>query len=1109
MEHLVTVLSEIVKKPLKNSFDQEIIVVQNRGMQRWLTMELSSELGIWANCRYPFPSAFIHDLFKATIPEAVDNLQFDPDILVWKILHNLPDLLSIPSFKPIATYLEDSDPVKLFQLSRKIADLFDQYTIYRPEMVLQWEIENENHWQAHLWRTIFPQGKITPQDTFHRAKLKQAFLNRLNQKSIDTNLFPERVSIFGISALPPFYVELFNAISSITEVNFFVLNPCAEYWDDILSEKEINRILSRNYKTIKIKSDDKKLHFDLGNSLLSSWGRFGRDFLTNLHEYCPEEYSLPVNPEKPILLSKLQSDILNLIERGNAENPPFPIEKSDHSIQIHSCHSPMREVEVLYDNLLNLFRLDPDLKPSDIIVMSPDIQTYAPFINAVFGSVSQMELKIPFSLADLGLNVESIVTKAFASLLEIPGSRFTVSSIIDLLEIRQIQSSFNISEEEIQIIKNWILESGIRWGIDKSSKDSLNLPAFDENTWSYGLNRLLLGFSLPSEDKFSFFDIAGYDNIEGSQSETLGNVLDFVESLVEFNSKSAVKHTLQQWSEILLWLLNRFFKVDQNEENDILLLRNTILELSSVANALNYKDEIHFDIVKNWIGTKLKQQSFRPGFITGTVTFCAMLPMRSIPFKIVCIIGLNDSFPRHGNNFSWNMISSKPRIGDHCLDQEDRYLFLEALLSARDLFYVSYIGQSPQDNVARQSSVLIEELLDYLDKSFYFKSIDDQDSNRKINRDKRECSEDNITDSIKSDYVVSMRNSITTKHYLQAFNQTYFIKDSNLFSFSEDNFKASLKVGSGNDLRMPFFSEPLPSPDESFKSLQIIELIRFFQNPSRFILNKRSGITLENRTEQFSDDEPFDLKGIDHYKSAERLLNNLMNGESIENCYNQLKRNGFLPHGTVGKFHYDQLSRNVNDFLNDLSNLHNTAALENLFVDNVLGDFHITGIINNIRKMHFLHFKFAFIKASELLNAWIRHLIINCFKTDGYPLTSILISRDRSIRFKPVEDSEKILLNLLNLYWTGLSTPLQFFPNSSLEYAEQVVVKGKPEDYAFKIALKTWEGNDFSVISAESEDPYHKLCFRSSEQIGDDFKKYSIEVFQPLIAHLEEMEISK
>ncbi len=1101
MECLVTILAQIIKKPLRSALDQEIIVIQNRGMERWLSIQLAKELGVWANCRYPFPNAFVHELFSIAIQELPDHLPSDPQLLVWKIMQTLPEHLHLDQFKPLSNYLSVSNPLKFFQLSKKIADLFDQYTIYRPEMIMRWEQDpEEKHWQATLWRALFNENSI------HLARLKNLFYNKLSDRSIQEELFPQRVNIFGISALPPFHTELFNALSTVTEVNFFVLNPCAEYWDDILTEKEISRFLNKSLKNRKKKIPQAQLHLDQGNSLLSSWGKYGRDFLSRLHQFSPEEYSLPVDNGKATILATIQSDILNLRERGTSEYPPCEVAENDNSIQIHCCHSPMREVEVLYDNILNFFRLYPGLQPSDIVVMSPDIETYAPYIDAVFGSVQDPSLRIPYTLADRNIRVESTIAESFLTLLELPGSRFAVSSVIDLLETREIQSTFSITESDLPVIKKWISESGIRWGIDQHTKERLNLPPLAENTWSYGLNRLLLGYSLPSGDQLSFMDIAGYDHVEGSQSEILGNFLDFIEKLTEFMTNLEHEHTLEEWSEILIRYFNSFFKADQEHQNDLFMIHNTLAELDSIHKELNYTEKVPLDIIKNWLSSKLQQQSLRPAFITGNLTFCALLPMRSVPFKIVCLLGLDDStFPRHSSYFSWNLIAANPKPGDRSLELEDRYLFLEALLSARDLLYISYTGQSPYDNVFRRPSVILEELLDYLDKSFFINALSNTIlSSAEESESTTQTPEKSITASSDKSYSNSIREAIITKHRLQAFSPAYFEGNSKLFSFSTENYLAALNTGKINENSDPFFPTTLPEPDSTFKSLQIDDLCRFFQNPSRYLLKRRLNISPDIRHVNFSDDEPFDISGFEKFKLTEKLIEHLLSGRSVQECYKQFKIMGELPHGTVGKHHFDVISREVSDFVDNLSSLKVEPQLNNLLIDNDLFDFHIYGSIENLWKNYQLQYRYTRLKGADLLNLWIRHLIVNHFGSASYPKSSLMLTRDECIRFNEVKNSEQLLSKLLNLYWDGLSSPLPFFPESSWEFAKTILLENKPEDTALFNAQKKWNGDSYMSIPGESQDPYNSLCFGSNDPLYEEkFKLTAMEIFEPLISNME------
>ncbi|MDO5577065.1 MAG: exodeoxyribonuclease V subunit gamma, partial [Fibrobacter sp.] len=579
-------------------------------------------------------------------------------------------------------------------------------------MILNWEQGQDNNWQAVLWR------ELSNEKTAHFAALKQLFLEKLSLGQVSASLFPERVMIFGISVLPPSYVEILEAVSSLIEVHFFLLNPSAEYWDDILSPREISQHIKNISKKNRKKTvNSELLHIDQGNPLLASLGKAGRDFIVKLHN-TTDEISFAAEPDEtnsPTLLQSIQSDIFHLRNRTDHLSPPCKIAQSDKSIQVHSCHSPMREVEILYDNLLSMFENDSTLTPSDIVVMTPNIDLYAPFIKAVFNACEEARMKIPFSIADRSFRSESSMTEHFLAMLELPESRFTIKSILDLLESPQIRSSFDIRTQDLSKIRNWLINSNIRWGIDETALKSLGLPEFTSNTWDAGISRLLLGYALPSNKEKLFKGIAGFDDIEGSDSEIFGNFLNFYTALVNFRKLLQKNYSVSEWAELLSSGISRFFKALPENEHEIIALRNCLYDLGKSAAEADFTDQVDIGLFRTAFSENISGINHSPGFITGGVTFCAMLPMRSIPFRVICLIGFNeDTFPRKSVYHSWDLIAQNPKPGDRSLQFEDRYLFLETILSARDIWYVSYVGSSNNGANSRKPSVMVDEVLDYI-----------------------------------------------------------------------------------------------------------------------------------------------------------------------------------------------------------------------------------------------------------------------------------------------------------------------------------------------------------------------------------------------------------
>ncbi len=424
LEILAEALAEVLRRPLSSPLEPEIIVIQSLGMERWLSMELARHHGICANSVFPFPNTFVHQVFKHVLPDISERSPYDPGVMTWKIMRHLPPLLKRPEFESLRIYLEEGGDLKQFQLSERIADLFDQYLLFRPDMIFQWERGGGRHWQATIWRDL-----VKGHEGGHRAALAKDFFERMQKFPTELEGLPERVSVFGISALTPMHLQVLAGISRVTQVNLFLMNPCSEYWGDILSDREIKR--TRALEGKEGEKTDESLHMEKGNSLLASMGTLGRDFFDMLNEVGCEEYHSFEEPGEKTLLTSLQTDILNLEERGL--NGKKVVSSKDRSIQIHSCHSPMREIEVLKDQLLHMFEEDPDLKPTDILVMTPDIETYTPYIQAVFDTSHEDAKWIPFSIADRGFRNESEIIEPFLAILDLWQGRFGVSQVLSVL----------------------------------------------------------------------------------------------------------------------------------------------------------------------------------------------------------------------------------------------------------------------------------------------------------------------------------------------------------------------------------------------------------------------------------------------------------------------------------------------------------------------------------------------------------------------------------------------------------------------------------------------------------------------------------------------------
>jgi len=1073
LEILSKQLAQVVREPLSSPFAQETIVVQSLGMERWVSMELARHNGICANCYFPFPNNFLQDIFKKIIPDLPDYSPFESAIMTFKIMKILPACMNIPGFESIKSYLKDDiNKLKLFQLAEKLADTFEQYLVFRPEMIFKWEegreeTDQEDRWQEYLWREL-----VKDNEEKHRAYLRKALFEKIRKKQVSFKDLPQRVSLFGISYMPPFHLEVFTQISQLVEVNLFVLNPCMEYWADIASDLQIRKIKDKYAEKYNVPDE---LHLEKGNRLLASMGALGRDFFRLISSFDYEIYELFEDQSCYNILSGIQSDILYLREGDNEKErrPVVPAANIDDlSIQVHSCHSAMREVEVLHDNLLAMLEDDKKLLPKDIIVMTPDIEPYAPFIHAVFNAQPDETLRIPYSIADKSMKKESRIIETFFFVLDLKESRLGISSIMTLMESPAIKGKFDLTDSDIEMVEFWIRETNIKWGYDGLTKKKLGIPGFNENTWKAGIERLLLGYAMPGGGRKMFSGILPYDHIEGSNVKTLGKLLEFLDCIFKWKKELEKTQTLRKWGVAFIEILEQFFMPDEGTEREIHYLRRTFKDLENKERISGFKDKVELEVMRSYLEGIFEQEFTSAGFISKGITFCAMLPMRSIPFKIICLIGMNnDTFPREFRPLGFDLIARKPKVGDRSKRNDDKYLFLEACISAREKLYISYVGQSIQDNTKIEPSVIISELIDYIEKCF------------------------TLPDNF-------IKENLITHHKLQAFSPEYFREDSKLYSYSRENYLAGKSFLEHSD-KLKFFSKTLSAPTDEFRNLEIETLCAFFSHPVKYLLQRRLGIYLDEATDSVDEKENFSINGLEKYKIEQDLLKNRLSGFELDDMLPVQRATGTLPHGNIGKVSYSEMSNDAEIFADKLENITEGNKLNSLDIDYEIAGFKITGKITDIYEQGLIIFRYATVKPKDYLKAWIYHLLLCTIGDNKCTQKTTLLGSNLVYEFDPVQNPEEILGHLLQVYWKGLSEPVHFFPLTSYKYAHLFLVKEKAEYDALGNARKTWEGNDFNP--GESNDLYFDLCFRETDPLDDEFERLSINILKPIFEYGREV----
>ena len=1128
VESLLSGLTRVVAQPLPDPLESECIVVQGRGMERWLSLALADRLGVLANPDFPFLRAFLRDILGKVLEDdpalpgrpRVDDA-FEPARLMWSIAELLGELADARSFRPVKDYLAgETRGEKALALARRIADSFDHYAIYRPEWVLAWErgesapeaglSQRDEAWQAELWRAL-----VARHGSVHLARRIEKFLAVLGSGSPVPDAIPSRISLFGVATLPPLFLSALGGLGKVTEMHLFVLSPSREYWGQIRSARE--QIRERRARG----EAPGEMHFEEGHPLLASLGRLGRDFQEIIEasiDYREDDEDLYRDPLSESdgpgsMLHVLQSDILHLRDRGGFEagEPPLPLAPGDRSIQVHACHGPMREAEILRDQLLDLFENDPSLEPRDVIVMTPDVDTYAPFIEAAFGSEAgdAGHQAIPCRVADRGARSVFEVVEAFFRLLDALAGRLSASSVLDLLGAPCIRERFGLGEADEPILRDWILGAGVGWGIDADHRVREGQPRAEENTWRFGLDRLFLGYAMADGPESLFSGVRPQEGAQGAEAALLGRLGDFTRALFDFHGRVEKPLRPAQWRGLLAALVESMIETDSETAHQRQLILEALDEVVRAAEQGKFEDELSLTSMREQLEAGIADKRPSGGFLVGGVTFCELVPMRTVPFRVVCLMGLGDTeFPRIRRRLGFDLIGRRPRPGDRSSREDDRYLFLEALLSARDYFLVTYKGQNPRDNESLPPSVVVGELLDHLDRAFV---LDGEGGEARTTRE-----------------------VVTVAHRLQPFNPVYFSAregDARLFSYSATGCAGAVALAAPRSEPNRFIPVPLPEPADTGDALELDELIDFYRNPARSLLRNRLRIFLAEDGDAAPDREPTGLDGLDRWRVGDELVARRLRDESSERDGPRIRGLGILPLGAAGRVAYEGVEHEVESLAARAREISGGGAPETLEFDLREAGLGLVGRLDGIWDGVRVHARFSRLEGTWEIEEWIRHLALCAARPEGGRALTHLVARPPEkkkkgihVRFGFVDDAGAQLENLVAIYRRGQSSPLPFFPRTSRKYALTLRTSKKenPEEQAIKDAYSAWRSDDANAASGqvtfwsrgEEEDVHFARVFAGQDPLavswlpdpgtpGDGFRSLARRVFDPLLAHRE------
>lgn len=1116
-ENLAFVICEIMRrKPLEKVFDHEKIIIQSYGMGTWLQQQVASELGIAAMIDCSMPASFVWSLAEAVLPDYVAGQSFEKRNLRWQIFEVLPKKLSDEKYHQLSKYLrsrtesvsENSSLLATFELASAIADIFDGYQNYRPDWLQAWELgltastplaeifgqgkvsaqlaEIES-WQSDLWRSVFPDIALT--ERRHRASLFIELERALKRLPKGTGIgLPERVFVFGLSALPPRMLSVIKALAEHIDVHVLVSNPCRYYWGDVKTEYQ-ELLLSQSLLARGVSAQTVADNFIEHNSLLASWGKVGRDYMSLLMEEeifsdSPVDLFDDLTDKESSALMYLQSDILNL------QNQTHSIDREDDSIRFSSCHSALREVEALHDYLLATLDSDSSISARDVIVMVPDIDEYSAYIDAVFSRQvfdrHGQAHSLAYAIADQALNIHQPLLECIGGLLALESSRITGADLLDWLDFPAIRARFNIDEAELELIHHWVSTLNVRWGLNESHKNTVlsTTDAGEANTWLSALKRLIGGYVLGSASMASF---AGQnivpEELFGSDQNILvgklARVIDVLEKTMSLQSgELSPDEALTSISSIWgLW-------VDYEALHDSVrqAMTKSLDSISEEFRVSGFKRSVTFSLVAQQVRAALEEEKVTQRFLSGRVNFCTLMPMRSVPFKVVCLLGMNEGkYPRPENKPSFDLLARTPgRVGDRSRRDDDRYLFLEALLSARQYLYISYVGRNIIDNAERYPSVLVSELQEYCRRSFEL-----------------------LGEHAQSDVV----DHWTRYHRLQAFNRAYYQSDESSLdkSYNTDWLPLVSPIRyKGENTQLIEEVEPnhqydmfastcdndqgeKMSEDENIETISLTDLATALSFPLKYYYQQTLGLRVGALPDQIEESEPFSLGYLDAYRLKGEIL---LSREDSEAVFDTWRLSGLLPQSPMDEVYFSQTEDEIEDLQRAL-----TVVSENqgssLTVDIMHASKRVVGslVLLGGKVCEFVLSKNP---AAALFSLWVKHVVVNYLlhaeelEEGQYSGQSILIGAESQMTFPMLssEDAKQFLNGLIQMFFETKEHPLPMVPKTAFCWLFESESK----------AVLAFRGNQ--QRTGEMQSPYWQRYCQFTDQNASislpDFNKFEI-----------------
>lgn len=1095
---LVEALANELAAPPDDPFAEDLVAVPTRGVERWVAQRLAHRLGVGAapgagdgvcaHVRFASPARVVAQVLAGVTGVEREQDPWRAESVVWDVLEILDERAGEPWLATVARHVGavpgagsrdgDDDEVRAgrrFHLAQRLAHLLTAYDARRPALVRSWTAGGDDDgtgqplapdlaWQPVLWRALVDRLGPPP-----AVRLEDAAARLVADPGLVD--LPPRLHVFGPTALPAGHLRVLSALAHARDVHLWLPQPSLALWSAV--GPVVGDVRRR------------ELPAPARHPLLRSMATDATELAARVGALAAHITHVPAPPPRATVLGALQARVRADTPADGARpaDDRVLVAPGDRSVQVHACHGRSRQVEVLRDVVVGLLADDPTLEPRDVLVMCPDVEAFAPLVHAVLGPAPDVAgdqdapdhpgRTLRVRIADRSPARTNPVLAVLETLLGLADSRVTASAVVDLAGAAPVRRRFAFDDDALDRLRAWALESGVHWGEDVGRRARFRLGAVAQGTWSAALDRLLLGVTMAEQDARFVGAVLPIDDVGSSDVALVGRVAEMLDRLAAVLADLTGAHPAAYWCDVLdraLTLLTAVEPAHRWQELEAAQVLTAVRTQSAGRETL-----LRLPDVVALVRPRLAGRPTRAGFRTGALTVCSMAPMRAVPHRVVVLLGMDDgAFPRAGRRDGDDVLARDPLVGEHDRRQEDRQLFLDAVMAATDHLVVLHTGADERTGARRPPCVPVGELLDAVDDAVALPG--------------------------------GARGALVVEHPLQPVDPRVFTPGAlgrpGPFGFDALDLTAARTAAGPREPAGPLVTEPLPPDDGSAPDHDLDDLIAVLQHPPRAFVVQRLDARLPRDTPQLDDRMPLAPDALTRWGVGDRLLSAALDGADLADVAAAERRRGHLPPRDLGAAALDEIVAQARAILETARPLL-AAPHESRDVRIALAGGEVTGTVRGVRGHRLVNVVYSRLAPKHLIATWVQLLALSAGtvpppaagpgSTAERVRVALTIGRGTGdaavsvLRAPEPEHAAELLTDLLAVHDEALQAPVPLLTRTSHAYAAARWERGSTREatQAARRALGSLDDAESGRGGFERVDPYHVLAWGDGFELDD------------------------